>query len=967
MIASPSNGSGPLSAQAMLLFDEYVEMPIQARADALAQLQRVNAPLHDALLMLLEADTRGHWLDHTPVELLPRSPVPPPLNGDTREGTRLGPWRIDRLLGAGGMGAIYEAHREDGQYAQRVALKCIRADLSSPVLSKAFLKERDHLVKLVHPNIASLLDGGVEADGQPWFAMRYVNGIPIDAWCDDRKVPIAQRIELLIQICDALAYTHSQGVLHQDIKPSNLLVDPSGQVQLLDFGLASSLLPENQDAPVGIAISNGFTAPEVISGSRAHASMDIYSLGVVMYVLMCAEWPALSPLMGALMPSHSSSVPAQQLNELARTLPVDEAQKRGCRNGNELARMLSGDLASIALKCVDPDPSKRYASAAEVGEELRRWQRHYPVSARNGGPTYRFLKILQRRPLSATLTAALILTVVCATTITWWQSIQTLREAEATQQLGDLFERTLGTATLSGLGEAPYSSKRILEKTERQLREAPLRSQPSVLSKGLSMLARNYAIIGEYNHAERLAGEASSLIGATNILSADARATWAALLNLKAQHSRAQAIASEGLRQLGQRQDAATQSTRLKLEVEQARAEWGMLEHDNALKHLDSMLLQIRSDGKNAPEIEAELLILRGTWHAKLWAFAEAEADLRRAIALVTNSDPVLANTARYGLVELFLITEHHDEATVLAESLVSSQSRVLGDRHPETGRAWILLAKCQLAVGDYTSASNSLTRGMPIIRAAFGSQHPDYALGLLSYATLAIGQNNIPKALQLAREANDTLEGVRHEAAINAKLRLSRMLTGALVQKGQSRIFKTETEATAARTESIALLNEVLQNYQAQRLPIPLVKAELAMALLAPPEADTKTAESLLRSASAELDQRLGQQHLSSLTAHLRLGHVLLVEGKVTEADSVAQRAITTIRSLPSTQPRALMLVDALILRAICASRDGQRHSASAILDDAKNLAAKEFGVKSFISEHIASLEKQLEAEGSL
>lgn len=260
------------ASRALALFDTYIGMSPGQRRRALADLRREDPGVHDALASLLASDDAlhgvaglQHVLDSPPEALLARH-AGDDDHPDPRIGTRKGPWRIERMIGAGGMGTVYEAWRDDGQYRQRVALKCIRLELASERVLEGFRREREILAGLDHPNIATLFDGGVDEDGAPWFAMRYIQGAPIDEWCDQRELPLGARVTLLIRACDALAYAHGRMVLHQDIKPSNLLIAEDGQLQLLDFGLAASL-SAGEHMP-RIAISEGYTAPEAVSGRR---------------------------------------------------------------------------------------------------------------------------------------------------------------------------------------------------------------------------------------------------------------------------------------------------------------------------------------------------------------------------------------------------------------------------------------------------------------------------------------------------------------------------------------------------------------------------------------------------------------------------------------------------------------------------------------------------------------------------
>jgi serine/threonine-protein kinase len=258
-----------LEARALALFDDYVELPPSRRAEALARLAREDPALHGVLVRWLAADAADHPLEGMDFDDLLGLPgtsdddAPEHDAASSRVGNRLGPWRIDRLLGTGGMGTVYEASRADGQYEKRVALKCIRREMSSSSLIDAFMRERNHLAQLDHPHIAPLLDGGIEADGHPWFAMQLVQGTSIDLWADQQALTLTDRVRVLLQVCDALHYAHSRGVLHQDIKPGNVLVAQEGRVYLVDFGLSAVI---DGAASPRIAVSNGYAAPEILAG-----------------------------------------------------------------------------------------------------------------------------------------------------------------------------------------------------------------------------------------------------------------------------------------------------------------------------------------------------------------------------------------------------------------------------------------------------------------------------------------------------------------------------------------------------------------------------------------------------------------------------------------------------------------------------------------------------------------------------
>ncbi|WP_206410287.1 serine/threonine-protein kinase, partial [Lysobacter enzymogenes] len=391
-------------ARALRLFDDYVDLPAPERERRLAALAASDPPLHAALRALLDAESEDAGvLDRSPAQIVAER-QPPPANAgadadrddrdrdedededddsaDLRVGALLGPWRIDRILGRGGMGTVYEAHRDDGQYQQRVALKCIRSGLESPELAAAFREERNLLARLDHPGIAGVVDGGIDEQGRPWFALRRVEGEPIDQWCDRRALGVGARVDLLLQACEALAYAHAQGVLHRDIKPSNLLVTAQGRVQLLDFGI-STRFGGGEDARAHLAISPDYAAPEARQHGTQGPATDLYMLGVLSYRLLCGQWPTRLHSLRELVPLAAAGAP-EPMDRLLEDADDAVARRRGLDDVAALQRALAGDLAAVALKAVASKPQDRYPSVAEFARDLRAWRSHRPVGARRG-------------------------------------------------------------------------------------------------------------------------------------------------------------------------------------------------------------------------------------------------------------------------------------------------------------------------------------------------------------------------------------------------------------------------------------------------------------------------------------------------------------------------------------------------------------------------------------------------------
>ncbi|MBS0488251.1 MAG: protein kinase [Proteobacteria bacterium] len=319
---------------------------------------------------------------------------------------RVGPWRLAECLGDGGMGVVWLAERADGQFEQRAALKLIKRGMDSDAVLARFLRERQILARLQHPNIAHLLDGGIAADGRPYFAMEYVDGAPLLRYCHDHNVDLEGRIRLFLDVCAAVEFAHQHHVVHRDLKPSNVLVTADGKVKLLDFGIAKVLV----DSSTGDAsltqlrrerpMTPAYAAPEQFSGGRITEATDIYALGCVLYQLLTDKYAY--DFRGANQPDEmrhiieaSDPTPPSRLRLTAPPVPP---------------KRLRGDLDTIVLAALKHDPQRRYPSVAAFAEDLRSYLSGNPISARRDNFVYRGYKFL-RRHRAGTFAAAAVISI----------------------------------------------------------------------------------------------------------------------------------------------------------------------------------------------------------------------------------------------------------------------------------------------------------------------------------------------------------------------------------------------------------------------------------------------------------------------------------------------------------------------------------------------------------------------------
>lgn len=389
------------------LFEAVLERPTEGRTAFLDEATHGDLELRREVQQLLAAHSGSTGLlDYPALDAA----------GERWEGRRIGPYEILRELGRGGMGTVYLATRADHAFDRLVAIKVVRPEVNPEEVLRRFQRERQILAALDHPHIARLLDAGTTSDGLPYFVMEYVDGRPIDRYCDEMGLDIAGRLRLFEDVCDAVEYAHSQQVVHRDLKPANILVTDASNVKLLDFGIARLLTPDSNRPAEPVTrtelrlMTPEYASPEQVRGEPAGRTSDVYSLGVVLYELLTGTQPyqLRSRLLHEVVRVICEEEPTRPSTAVTQSATPELIQSRQA-TPDELRALLSGDLDSILLKALAKEQDSRYQSPQEFRDDLQRHCEGQRVSARANALRRPLAQVFKKHPLAVTAVATILL------------------------------------------------------------------------------------------------------------------------------------------------------------------------------------------------------------------------------------------------------------------------------------------------------------------------------------------------------------------------------------------------------------------------------------------------------------------------------------------------------------------------------------------------------------------------------
>lgn len=758
--------------QAQQVFHDASMLEGDARSDYLERACAGDPGLRAIVDELLRADSAAPtWLDRGAHDV---SAFLSTADEGSMPG-RLGPYRVLDEIGQGGMGTVYLAERED-DFRMRVAIKSVRPGPASEELLERFGRERQILAGLQHPGIARLLDGGRGPDGRPWFAMEYVDGTPIDAYCDGRRLGIVERVWLVIEVCRIVQYAHRSLVLHRDLKPSNVLVTTDGRPKLLDFGIAR-ILSAGTDAEPALTrlrqpLTPQYASPEQFRDDPLTTASDVYQLGLMLYQLLTGRSPHEGttserelararteeeperPSMAVVreQPSSNEGVAGRTAEEVAAARGLSRQQ---------LTRTLRGDLDMIVLAALRAEPDRRYASAQALADDLERYLAGVPVRARPDSRLYRAGKFIRRNRIGVAAAALVAAAVGTGSGLALWQARVAAAERDVAREVSTFLEELIASPDPFQGATAHPDSVRMVDfiRFAGDRIRSDLAGQPATRARMLALLSR---VHGNLGHGEEAIGLAREAVEASRTGTGEASQETA-----------------DALRALGFALNAYGDPA----------------EAERVLR--DALERQTRLTGESSLGVAAvQEFMARGLLNARRLEEAESllVASYRTRLAALEPADPLLIHNLN-GLAAVHSFRgdyagalPYQQEAVAILEQAGPAQA---GDLAITLGNMGTVYRR----LGRLESADTALTRAVGLFQERLGSDHFMAAARRATLAGVRADLGRVAEADSLYAEAIAVLERV---APDNLNL-AAELGAWARVLRRQGRLEEAEVRARAA------------------------------------------------------------------------------------------------------------------------------------------------------------------------
>ncbi|HLU05597.1 MAG TPA: serine/threonine-protein kinase [Woeseiaceae bacterium] len=772
MNSAPPELSPDRWARVEQLFDAVADMPVSERAAYLRKACGDDGELRAYIEALARSDVAKNTVIEDAIHDVLDLASPDAGSLTDIVGERIGPYRIVSIIGSGGMGVVYLAERADEHFRQQVAIKVVRQRLIDPEIEARLVGERQILANLQHPNIARLFDGGTTADGTPYLVMEYIDGLPIDEYCDGRRLTVNERLELFRKICSAVHYAHQNLVVHRDIKPTNILVTADGTPKLLDFGIAKLL-----DA--GGAATDGLTrvgavmmtpenaTPEQVQNGPITTATDIYALGLLLYRLLTGQ-PAYRV-------GNSPSAMAQAICEHVPERPSTAVRRHSVEAApgemkpeliwryrgttrEKLSRLLKGDLDNIVLLALRKEPQRRYRSAHELSEDLRLHLASLPVLAQPDTWSYRTGKFIRRHVAGVAMSVALVGLLVAFGVAMTVQNQRIAEERDTARQVSTFLEEIFMTPDPGNARGLDISAKEILAKGAERI--SGLDSQPAVQATLMETIGRVYFNLGEYEPSidmlEASLRIRSNELGEHHPLIAATKNQLALPLIRTADYKRAGILLQEALeRNRSLYGDSSTEVAASFYNLAELHQATGNLEEAARLAR-ESIDIYAAQGELHAAELAegksalARILVVNNE-------LDQAETLYREALALVRthlgHDHPLNA----YYLQNLAVVLNSKGDivtAEAMFRDAIAAARNILGDDHDLVGSSLVMLGTLLHNKGEHAAAERALREALAVHTNARGPDHPFVAYDMTSLAMLLQDEGLLEEAESLLKGA---------------------------------------------------------------------------------------------------------------------------------------------------------------------------------------------------------------------
>jgi len=819
-------------------------------------------------------------------------------------GTVIGRYHLLQRIGEGGMGEVWLAEQKE-PVRRRVALKLVKAGMSSREVIARFESERQALAVMDHPAIAKVFDAGSTPQGAPYFVMEYVAGVPITAYCDNHRLSTRERLELFMHVCEGVQHAHQKAIIHRDLKPSNILVtevDGKPAPKIIDFGVAKALTQKLSAEAMFTRVGAMIGTPEYMSPEQASSAgedidtrTDVYSLGVIFYELL-AGVPPLDLRKGTLeeflrkLREDDAPKPSSRLRTQDPATSTELARKRHTEP-RTLAKQMRGELDAIALKALEKDRSRRYGSPSDFAADIGRYLRNEAVLAVPPSVAYRARKFARRYRVALVTACAFVLVLVAAAVISIRQSIRANREAAVAQAVDDFLQNDLlgqASAYKQSKPDPKITVRDVLDRAAQRI-QGKFEKQPEVEAAIRGTIGQTYEDLGLYPEAQSQLERALDLqrraLGAKNPETLKTMSRLGRLAWLQGKYSEGGGLLSQSLeiqrRVLGPQHPDTLYSMSNLAKVYDDQRKYAQAE---ALFR-QTLEIQRRVLGPEHPETLGSLNNLASNyWRQGKYAQAEtAFSQVLEASRRLLGSEHPSTLLAMNNLGNTYEAEGKDAEAESLYRQALEVRRRVMGPEHPDTLYSMTCLANIYLKQAKYSQAEALFSQIVEAQRRALGPEHPDT---LHSMDGLAVAEDSEGKYAEAERLFSQTLEGMRHALGPDHPYTLRALVNLGDTAADQGKHAQAEAlfdQAVGTATRALGPENPDTLSFLSEFAFVYQREGKYALA-------ETRAAQAL-----AGRRHALGAEDPNTMASAADLALAYLSQGKFAESEPLAREALET------------------------------------------------------------------------